>query len=318
MKVVVLDAQTLGADIDLKPLDVLGKVTIYPLTAPSEVATRLKDADVVITNKVYLNEENLKDATSLRMIAITATGYNNVDLAYTRQKNIAVANVAGYSTQSVAQHTFALLFHLLEHLSFYDTYVKEKTYVKCETFNYIGRPFYEVHQKVWGIIGMGAIGKAVAGIATAFGAKVIYYSTSGANKDAGYPCVDLETLLRESDIVSIHAPLNGNTQGLINYKALSQMKKEAILINVGRGGIVVETDLACALNEDLIRGAALDVLEAEPIKADNPLYTVKYPEKWVVTPHIAWASIEARQLLLEEVIKNIQGYFNGNPRNLVQ
>jgi glycerate dehydrogenase len=317
MKIVILDAKTLGSDISLEPFQKLGEVTIYELTRPEEVMSRIADADVIITNKVMLHEENLKEAKALRLIALTATGYNNVDVAYAKEKGIAVTNVAGYSTDSVVQHTFALLFQLLEHLSFYDDYVKSKLYSKSDTFSYIGRPFYEVKGKVWGIIGLGTIGKEVARIATAFGAKIYYYSTSGKNTNDQYEKLSLEELLRVSDIVSIHAPLNQNTQNLLAYKELSLMKETALLLNLGRGGIVNECDLAQILNEEKIRGAALDVLEQEPIDENNPLYTVRNKGKWLVTPHIGWGSVEARILLVEEVSHNIIAFTKGESRNRI-
>lgn len=316
MKICILDAKTLGDDIDLEPIKELGEVEIFDLTKPEEVAERIKEAEVVITNKIVLKEENLKEAKQLKLIALFATGYNNIDIEYAEQNAIGVVNVAGYSTKSVAQHTFALLFNLLEQLNFYDHYVKTKQYASSETFGYIARPFYEIADKTWGIIGMGGIGKEVARIAEAFGCKVIYYSTSGRNTQASYTCVDLETLLRASDIVSIHAPLNDQTRNLIGYKEIAQMKKTAILMNLGRGKIIEEEGLAKALREDLIRGAALDVLSKEPIDANNPLYGVEL-SKWVVTPHIAWASIEARRTLVGEVAKNIKAFYKGEIRNRI-
>ncbi|MGL4363086.1 MAG: D-2-hydroxyacid dehydrogenase [Cellulosilyticaceae bacterium] len=316
MNIVVLDAKTLGDDIDLTVLNALGDVTTYQLTPEECVVERIKDADVILLNKVQLNAENLKDAKKLKIIALFATGYNNIDLEYAKKANIAVANVAGYSTDSVAQHTFAMLFNLCEQLSFYDKYVKSKEYADSETFGYIGRPFNEIKGKTWGIVAMGAIGQEVARLASAFGCRVIYYSTSGKNADQPYPSVDLETLLKESDILSIHAPLNERTKNLIGYEQISQMKKTAILMNLGRGGIIKEDDLARALKENLISGAALDVLEQEPIQANHPLYSVD-KEKWFVTPHIAWASIEARKLLVDEVVKNVLAFFNEEERNRI-
>ncbi|MEG0950925.1 MAG: D-2-hydroxyacid dehydrogenase [Niameybacter sp.] len=314
MKIVILDAQTLGDDIDLSSIQALGEVEIYPLTAPEEVEERIQDADVVIVNKVLLNETNLKAASKLKLIALFATGFNNINLDYAKVRGIGVVNVAGYSTKSVAQHTFAMLFNLLEQLSFYDHYVKSKAYATSETFVYIARPFYELTDKTWGIIGMGDIGKAVARLAEAFGTKVIYYSTSGKNHEAGYPCVDLETLLKTSDVISIHAPLNEYTENLIGKEALEKMKETAILINVGRGKIIDESALAQALMANQIRGVALDVLEKEPIEANHPLYDVD-PAKWLVTPHIAWASVEARRTLVHEVALNIEAFTSGKVRN---
>lgn len=317
MKICVLDAKTLGSDISLEPLSQVGEVTIYDLTDASEIIPRIQGMDVVVTNKVVLSERELMAAPSIKLIALTATGYNNIDIQYAKANGIGVCNVAGYSTQSVAQHTFAMLFQLLEQLSFYDNYVKSKAYATHDTFAYIAKPFYEICGKRWGIIGMGAIGKAVAHLATAFGAQVVYYSTSGQNNSVNYERLELEALLSTCDIVSIHAPLNEKTQGLIDYEALRSMKSNAILLNLGRGHIVDEQALARALEEDLIRGAALDVLAKEPIDKDNPLYRVTNPDKWLVTPHIGWASIEARTLLVEEVARNIQAFSKGEARGRV-
>ncbi len=317
MKICILDALTLGKDIQLDPLKACGELNIYDLTAPDEVEERIQDVDVIITNKVILNGENLKNAKQLKLIALTATGYNNIDISYAKDAGIGVANVAGYSTQSVAQHTFAMLFYMMEHLRAYDEYVKSKQYADSSTFAFIAWPFNELAGKTLGIIGMGAIGKEVAKIADAFGAKVIYYSTSGKNNSSDFERVDLSELLKRSDILSIHAPLNDATRALIGYNELSQMKKEAVLLNLGRGGIVSESDLARALNEKLIAAAGLDVLEKEPIDRDNPLFKVEAKERLLITPHIAWASVEARNTLITEIVKNIEAYFRNEMRNRV-
>lgn len=317
MKICILDAQTLGADIDLAPLKACGEVVVYPLTSLEEIGERVSDVDVIVTNKVLLNEQTLKTAKNLKLIALTATGFNNIDLDYVKSKGIGVANVAGYSTKSVAQHTFAMLFNILEQLNFYDQYVKTKAYAESPTFAHIAKSFYEINHKTWGIIGMGDIGKEVARLAEAFGAKVMYYSTSGKNNSINYKRVSLEELLGESEIISIHAPLNEQTYNLIGYQEIAKMKPQAILMNLGRGGIINEKDLARALDENLIRGAALDVLEKEPIDKENPLYHVKDNSKWLVTPHIAWASFEARTLLIEEVALNIQYFQQGKQRGRV-
>lgn len=318
MRICVLDALTVGSDIDLSPLSECGELIIYDLTAPEEIAERIKEVDVVITNKVILNEENLKDATHLKMIALLATGYNNIDTVYAEKRGIAVMNVAGYSTESVAQHTFSMLLYMIEHLGQYDEYVKSKAYSDSQTFTYIAWPFNELKGKTLGIIGLGEIGKAVARIGEAFGMKITYYSTSGQN-DSGiaYERVSLEELLTSSDVVSIHAPYNQRTHHLISYEEMKQMKQSAYLLNLGRGGIVVEEDLARALNENLIAGAGLDVLENEPITKENPLFTVVDKNKLLITPHIAWASVEARNVLIKEVIANIQAYECGEIRNRI-
>lgn len=318
MKICVLDVLTVGRDMDLMPLSECGELTLYDLTSPDQVAERIKDVDIIITNKVVLNKENLKEAASVKMICLLATGYNNIDIEYAKERGIAVANVAGYSTESVAQHTFAMILYMLEQLKEYDAYVKSRAYAASETFTYIAWPYYELNGKTIGIIGLGDIGKAVARIASAFGMKVIYYSTSGQNiSGSGYLRVELQELLESSDIVSIHAPYNERTHYLIGYNEIKQMKKTAYLLNLGRGKIVNEADLAQALNEDLIAGAGLDVLEEEPITRENPLFKVANQNKLLITPHIAWASIEARTLLLQEVIKNIGAFKQGEKRNRI-
>lgn len=319
MKLCVLDALTIGKDIDLSPLKACGEVIIYDLTMPNEVEERIADVDVVVTNKVVLNEENLKKAQHLRFIAVTATGYNNIDLEYAQKAGIGVANVAGYSTKSVAQHTFAMLLYMMEHLKKYDEYVKEKQYAASKTFTFIAWPFNELSGKTWGIIGLGTIGKEVAKIADAFGAKVVYYSTSGKNNsgEQQYQRVALDELLKVSDVVSIHAPLNDKTEGLIGYTELCKMKKTSYLLNLGRGKIVDEEALMKALNENQIAGAGLDVLSKEPIEENHPLYQVKDSSKLIITPHIGWASVEARELVVEETVKNIQAFVQGEKRNRV-
>ena len=318
MRICVLDALTVGKDIDLSPLSECGELIIYDLTAPDEVAERIKEVDVVITNKVVLNESNLKDASCLKIIALLATGYNNIDTDYAKKKGIAVTNVAGYSTESVAQHTFAMLLHMMEHLGQYDEYVKSKAYSESQTFTYIAWPFHEIKGKRLGIIGLGEIGKAVARIGEAFGMEIVYYSTSGQNNSGtGYERLELAELLKSSDVVTIHAPYNDKTHELIGYEEIKQMKKSAYLLNLGRGRIVVERDLARALNEDLIAGAGLDVLENEPITKENPLFSVTDRNKLLITPHIAWASVEARTVLIQEVVANIQAYERGELRNRI-
>jgi len=233
---------------------------------------------------------------------------NNIDLTYAEQKGIAVKNVKGYSTQSVVQHTFSMLFYLLNHTKFYDSYVKEGRYAESNFFAHLDKPFSELEGLNVGIIGLGTIGKRVAQVAEAFGAVVSYFSTSGKNLQQAYTHKPLETLLAESDVVSIHAPLNDKTLNLINYERLSSMKPTAVLINTGRGKIVNETDLAQALNENKIAAAALDVLEFEPIKKSNPLLQLHQPDKILITPHIAWAGASARQKLLSGIYKNIVEY----------
>ena len=316
-KIVILDGQTLG-ELDFDLLKEFGDVVYYPTTKAEEVAYRIKDAHIVLTNKVVLNEDNLKEAKNLELICETATGFNNIDIAYAKNNNIAVTNVAGYSTNTVAQHTFATVLSLYDKLPYYDSFVKSGEYANSGLFTNVSVPFYELEGKTWGIIGLGAIGRRVAKIAEAFGVNVIYYSTSGKNSNSDYKRVDFDELLKTSDIISIHAPLNNDTQGLINYDALNKMKKTSILVNMGRGPIVVEKDLARAIDEELIAGAALDVFEVEPISSDNPLVLSKNKDRLLLTPHIAWASVEARNRLFKEVINNIRAFYNGEIRGRVE
>lgn len=317
MKLVILDAKTLGNDIDLSGFSQFGEVEIFQTTKPEETLERVKDKDIVITNKVIIDKNIIDNAPNLKLICVAATGVNNIDIKYAKQRGIQVRNVAGYSTESVVQHTFAMLFYLLENLRYYDDYVKSGEYAKSDIFTHLGKPFWEVRGKTWGIIGLGTIGRKVADVASSFGANIIYYSTSGVKRKEKYPRVSLEELLKTSDIVSIHAPLNEKTKGLIGYEQIKLMKPTAYLLNLGRGGIVIEEDLAKALDENLIAGAGLDVLEKEPIAEDNPLLKIKNKEKLFITPHIAWTSIEARKTLINEIIENIKAFLEGKDRNRV-
>lgn len=315
-KIVILDGKTLG-DISLEKLSEIGEVRYYDTTDISEVKERVREANIVLTNKVILNRENLSEANNLEFIAEVATGFNNIDIEYAKEKGIGVANVAGYSTNAVVQHTFAATLALLDEVAYYDNYVKSGEYSKSGLFTCLDRSYYEIEGKTWGIIGLGNIGKKVAKIAEAFGAKVVYYSTTGINSNNDFSRVSFDDLLSKSDIISIHAPLNENTLGLINYEALCKMKNSAVLVNMGRGPIVVEEDLARAIDEDRIRGAALDVFEVEPIKINSPLLTMKNKDRIILSPHIAWASVEARERLFNEVVENITAFYNGEIRNRV-
>ena len=318
MKIAFLDTQLMGSDIDLSRFEALGDVIFYESTTPEQVADRIENADVIITNKVKLDTFTLSVAKNLKLVALTCTGTDGVDLEYAKERNIAVANVAGYSTASVVEQTFALLFSFMRHTAWHDNFVKtgfqNNQPGMITTFD---RSYHELAGKTWGLIGLGEIGKSVANVATAFGVKVVYHSTSGKNTDGPYPHLSLEELCTQCDIVSIHAPLNDRTKNLINSDNLSLMKTSAVLLNLGRGGIVNEADLADALNTNTIAGAGLDVFEHEPINANNPLLSLKNPEKLVTSPHIAWASIEARQRLAAEVIVNIEAFVAGVERNRV-
>ena len=317
MKIVFLEAETLGADVDLSKFYDLGEVVLYPRSNPEENDKRIAEADIIVVNKIPMNEDTLSLANNLKLICITATGTNIIDFDYTNKMNIPVTNVKGYSTNSVVQHTFALLFYVYEKLSYYDDYVKSGEYIRADIFSHFEIKFNELDGKTWGIIGLGEIGKSVARVAEQFGCKIIYYSTSGKNRNSEYEEVDLDTLLANSDVISIHAPLNDKTNGLIGKEELQKMKKSAILLNLGRGPIVQEDALADALLNNEIGGAGLDVLTAEPMAADNPLYKVKDSTKLIITPHIAWATVEARQRGTDEVYKNIEAFLKGEQRNIV-
>ncbi len=317
IKIVFLDADTVGRDVSWDEIERLGELVIYPTTSSKEVFSRINQADIVITNKVLIDKKAINAAPNLRLICIAATGINNVDLEYARKKGIAVTNVPGYSTQSVVQMTFAMCLYLLVHLPYYDSYVKDGSYIQSPIFTHLDRPFLELYGKTWGIIGLGAIGQGVARVAKCFGCRVMYYSTTGKNFNPNYERVTLDDLLRKSDIISVHAPLTPHTYNLITYEKLKLMSPHAILLNLGRGGIVNEADLARALNEGLIAAAGLDVLEHEPIKQDNPLFKVKDKSKLLITPHIAWASVESRNRLMHEVALNIKAFLEGKTRNRV-
>ncbi len=308
MKIVFLDAKTIGEDIDMSGFDALGEVVKYPFSTPEEALERTKDADVVIINKVEINEKSIGNADHLKLVCVTATGTNNLDKEYLAARGIEWRNVAGYSTETVAQHTFALLFYLMEKLSYYDNYVKSERYVNDVMFTHFSNVFHELYGKTWGIVGLGNIGRRVAEIAKLFGCRVIYYSTSGKNHNSDYERVDFDALLAQSDIVSVHAPLDENTKGLMDYAAFSKMKKSAIFLNLGRGPIVVEEDLADALGCDLIAAAGLDVLSVEPMSENNPLRSIKNSEKLIITPHIAWASVEARTRLMAIICDQIKEF----------
>lgn len=309
MKIVFLDAKTIGDDIDLSGYEALGTVVKYDFSTQEEALERTKDADVLVLNKVPVNAQSIGAAKNLKLVCVTATGTNNLDKAYLDQQGIAWRNVAGYSTETVAQHTFAMLFYLLEHLPYYDDYVKSGRYVEDRIFTHFEQRFLELHGKTWGIIGMGAIGRRVAELARLFGCHVVYYSTTGKNHQPDYQRVGLEELLEQSDIVSVHAPLTAETENLMDREAFARMKRSAIFLNLGRGQIVSEQDLTDALQEGSIQAAGLDVLCEEPMSISNPLREIKDSGKLLITPHIAWASVEARTRLMEIILGQIREFF---------
>ena len=314
MKLSFLDAASLGPGLDLRSFSAWGEVVFWDNTSRDERVMRLSDTTVAVANRVAFDEEVFAACSSLKLVLLTATGYNNVDLDAARRHGVAVCNVVGYSTESVAQHTFALLLALMEQTAWLDEYSKSQ-WAGSSTFEHLGRPFHEIAGRTWGIIGLGNIGKRVADLARAFGAHPCYFSTSGTDRDNSLPRYDLETLLRTSDIVSIHSPLGEKTRGLLGQRELGWMKPGAYLVNVGRGGIVDEGALAQALETGLLAGAALDVTLPEPPRPDNPLLALTHPQRLVLSPHVAWASIESRNRCLDEVALNLQAWLAGKRRN---
>ena len=308
MKIVLLDTLTFG-DTDLGGFDAFGEVVRYETTRPDQTAQRLADADVAVTNKVVIDDAVMQTAASLKLICVAATGTNNIDHDAAGRRGIAVRNVAGYSTDAVVQHTFSMLFYLLGHSRYYDDYVKRGDWQRSPVFTHIGPSFHELRGKRWGIVGLGEIGRGVARVAEAFGAQVVYYSTSGKNDDARFARTTLSRLLETSDIVSVHAPLNADTKGLIGHSELLMMKDGAVLLNLGRGGIVDERALAAILDAKPLY-AGLDVLEIEPMADPHPLMGIAHKERLYITPHIAWTSVEARQRLIAAVIDNIRSFFD--------
>ena len=317
MKLVILERNSVGTDVDVSCFEKFGEVTCYPNTVAANTSERVKDADIILANKAPLNESTLKDAPNVKLICLLATGFDNVDLAYCKSRSIKVTNVVNYCTSTVAQHTLLLALALSEKIAFYDDYVKSGAYSAQDRFSNFDRTFYDLEGKTWGIIGMGTIGRRVAGLAQAFGCRVIFYSASGTSTCTDYERVEFDTLLQESDILSLHCPLSDRTRGLINKDALSKMKETAILVNVARGPVVDTQALYDALVADQIAGAGLDVLEQEPMAGDNPLAQIKDSTKLIITPHMAWASLESRTRLVDEVVKNIEAFLAGENRNVV-
>lgn len=317
MNLVFLDHNTIGKDIDIALFHRFGALTAYPFTAAEDVPERINGMDVVITNKCRLDAATLINSTA-KLICLTATGYDNVDIEFCEKQGIAVCNIRGYATESVVQHTFALLFTLMEHMASYHDYTKTRRFVMDTSFRHLSEwRFHEIFGKKFGIVGMGAIGKRVADIAAAFGCQVFYWSSTDQPRCEAYQRLDLDRLLETCDIVSIHSPLTARTRHLFGIEQFRRMKSEAILINVGRGDILIEEDLAVAIETGLIGGAAIDVISKEPMQEGNPLIRVLEDPRLLVTPHIAWAAIEARERCMDEIRINIESFLEGGRRNRV-
>lgn len=305
LRIVFLDAATMG-DVSFEAISSLGSFTSYPTSDRAEALERVKDCDVLIINKIKVDKELIDAAPNLKLICEAATGVNNIDLAYAESEGIPVKNVAGYSTDSVVQTTFLVILALVGKVNGFDSFVKSGEYSRSGLFTNVSNVFTELSGKRMGIIGMGNIGSKVAKVASAFGMEVCYFSTSGTSHCTEYPSLSLDELLATSDVVSIHAPLNERTRGLIGAAQLRMMKPSAYIVNMGRGGIVDEAALAGAVDAGVIAGAGLDVFVTEPLPADNPLLMVRHPERLILTPHVAWASREARNRLVEMIAANIR------------
>jgi len=305
MKIVFLDAATMG-DVSFEPFERLGEFTSYPMSTPQQARERVGDVDVLMINKVIVDKDLIDSAPNLKLICIAATGMNNIDLDYAAAKGIPVRNVAGYSTDSVAQSTFMHILSLAGGGPYFDSSVKSGSYSRSGMFTDPNWNWWELAGKTIGIIGLGNIGRKVAKIAEAFGMKVCYYSTSGTGHCKDYPCLPLEELLRISDIVSVHAPLNERTMNLLGAREFAMMKPTAYVINAGRGAIIVEADLAEAVDNGVIAGAGIDVFVQEPIPEDHPYLKMKHPERMRLAPHIAWASVEARERLVSMMADNVR------------
>lgn len=310
MRIVLLDTLTFG-ETDLSSLDAFGEVNAYETTAPDQTLSRIANANVIVTNKVVIDGTLMAATPSLKLICVAATGTNNIDLEAAQQRGVVVKNVAGYSTDSVIQHTFSMLFYLMGHSRYYDAYVQRGAWQRSSIFTHVGQPFSEVKGKRWGIIGLGEIGRGVGRVARAFGAEVCYYSTSGKNNHPEFEKVSLSQLLEQCDIMTIHAPLNPQTQGLIGHSELLMMKDGAVLLNLGRGGIVDERALAAIIDVKPIY-VGLDVLEKEPMTDPHPLMGIEHQERLYITPHIAWTSVEARNTLIAMVCDNIRAFLRAS------
>ncbi|PIF04277.1 MAG: hydroxyacid dehydrogenase [Arcobacter sp.] len=305
-QIVLLDKLTLGIDVDVSIFEKFGELISYDMTKEEQTLERIKDADIIITNKVVIDRK-LMENSNLKLICISATGMNNVDLVAAKEYGIEVKNVAGYSSSSVSQLAISMILYFVQKLNYYKSYVDNGNWQKSDIFTHIDAPFYELDGKKVGIIGLGDIGRNFAKKMSAFNCEIMYYSTSGKNSNSDYTRVELDKLLRTCDIISIHCPLNEQTQDLLHYKNLKLIKDGAILLNLGRGGIINEKDLAKTLDEKEIF-CGVDVVSKEPILESNPLLKVKNKQRLVLTPHIGWASIEARARLVKMVAENIEEF----------
>lgn len=314
MNISVLDVDTLGDDLDLSAFNDFGNVKVYPLTLQNEVIERISDAEVLILNKVRLNADNLAYAKKLKLICITATGFDNVDIDFCKEHNIAVCNVRGYSTDSVVQLTLSMVFSLATNLFSFNEYVKSNQYSESGIFNHLKPVFHEMSQMTWGVVGLGNIGTRVANIAREIGCRVLAYKRTPVNE---FECVDIDTLCRKSDIITLHTPLNEQTKHLINTDRLKLMKKNAMLVNVARGAVVDEEAVTRAIENKQIAGLGVDVYSTEPMQTDSPYQRILSCSNTIFTPHMAWGAKEARQRCVDEIVLNIESFINGGDRSRI-
>lgn len=314
MKIVILDRLTLGDDLDITPAEKAGTVISYDTTSPEEVEAHIKDADVVFVNKVKLGEHNLKNAKSLKLICEAATGYDNIDVEYCKNHGIAVCNVPGYSVYSVAQVTVSMVLSLVNHLKEYNRFVSDGTYTNGVSANILKPVYHELYGKTWGIVGYGSIGSKVGEIAKALGCNIIAYKRTPVD---GVSCVDIDTLVEKSDIITVHIPLSDKTRGLISGERIAKMKKNVILVNTARGAVIDEEAACKAIKENKIAGFGTDVYSTEPFGKESPYYEIKDYDNVCFTPHMAWGTIEARERCFGEMIKNLQAFFKGEIRNRI-
>lgn len=316
MNIVILDSYTANpGDLSWAALKDLGNVKIYDRTSRNDVMNRIKDADMVLTNKVVINAEHMANCPNLKYIGVLATGYNIIDTKAAADKGIVVTNIPSYSSNSVAQMVFAHILNIVNSVQHYTDEIHEGKWSRCSDFSYVDTSLVELHGRTLGIMGLGQIGNLVARIALAFGLKVIAYTSKAQEAlPEGIRKVSKDELFEQSDILSFHCPLTPDTKEIVNKKNLSRMKPTAIVINTGRGGLVNEADLADALNSGTIFAAGVDVLSKEPPVADNPLLSAK---NCYITPHIAWATFEARERLVGIAVDNIKAFLNGKPKNII-
>jgi glycerate dehydrogenase len=314
MKIVFLDASTLGKDVDLSIYKKFGELTVFGTTSEAEFAEHVADSDVIITNKLKVGRHNLPACKNVKLICVTATGFDNIDTEYCKENGIAVCNVVGYSTQNVAQLTVAMVLSLYCHLTEYNRSVSDGSYTRGGVANILKPVYHEVFGKTWGIVGYGNIGKQVGAVAKAFGCRVLVYKRTPIE---GEECVDIDTLCKESDIITVHTPLNDGTRGLISRERIAMMKKDAILVNVARGAVCDEEAVANAIIDGKLGGVGIDVYSKEPFGEDHPMARIAGRDNVILTPHMAWGSYEARVRCCEEIALNIESYIKGDRRNRI-